>query len=100
MRWIDRATKRDPRFTRPQTDVLRVGNQVVDHPLDSGRRADTPPVHGGMIGSTNILLKNPKLRDEVRDRFGCAPSRWKAAASWMPAGRWRRTSWSSVASAF
>lgn len=70
MPWIDRATKDDSRFARPQTDILHVGNAVVDHPPDPARRTDTPRVHGGMIGSANILLKNPKLRDDVRDRFG------------------------------
>src|SRR5262249_28989843 len=46
------------------------GDAIVAHPCDPHRREGIPRVHYGTIGSANILLKDPKRRDDVRDRFG------------------------------
>jgi nucleoside phosphorylase len=57
-------------YSRPDasTDVLHVGDVVVEHP--PRKRPDHPHVHSGGIGSADILLKDPALRDELRDSHG------------------------------
>ncbi len=42
----------------------------VPHPRDLSRVSKEPRVFRGTIASANRLLKNPKLRDEIRDKFG------------------------------
>ena len=61
--------------TRPiDKDRLYAGigqNQVViDHPFDPTRRAGQPRVHYGRIGASNVLLKNPLVRDQLRKDCG------------------------------
>jgi nucleoside phosphorylase len=70
LHWIEQAAIRDAGFQRPPRDLLYHEDTVVSHPQDPRRREGVPRVHHGVIGSANILLKDPKLRDEVRDRFG------------------------------
>lgn len=59
-----------PRFARPDDDVLHDGDLIVPHPVDPHRQAGRPKVIRGAIGTANILLKDPRLRDKVRDKFG------------------------------
>ncbi|WP_041358029.1 hypothetical protein [Methylorubrum extorquens] len=64
-----------PLFRRPgdEMDILHriVGGEpeVVPHPADPARRPGQPRLHGGAIGTANILLKEPGLRDSLRDRY-------------------------------
>jgi nucleoside phosphorylase len=62
-----------PNGTRPKSETDRLidydGN-LIAHPHDLQRIADQPRVFLGVIASANKLLKNPKLRDELRKRFG------------------------------
>lgn len=62
------------------------GNAIA-HPVDIQRRPDEPRVFLGPIASANKLLKNPKLRDELRDRFGVKAVEMEgsgiADATWM-----------------
>ena len=69
VRWILQGADADPGFQRPKKDLLHHGKRVVAHPTDPRRRMKVPLVHHGVIGSANILLKDPKLRDKVRDQF-------------------------------
>jgi nucleoside phosphorylase len=39
------------------------------HPKDKARRNRAPRIFIGPIASANKLLKNPKTRDEIRDKF-------------------------------
>lgn len=70
--WVEKGIKALPDFRRPKqsTDVLYEGKTIVTHPRDSSRRSGIPRIHRGAIGSANILLKEPKQRDRVRDRWG------------------------------
>lgn len=70
--WVEKGIKALPGFRRPRpsTDVLYEGKTIVTHPRDSSRRSGSPRIHRGAIGSANILLKEPKQRDKVRDRWG------------------------------
>jgi nucleoside phosphorylase len=56
------------------TDILySAEDKKIEHTKDIARRIGQPKIHYGLIGSANILLKNPKLRDMLRDNFGvCA----------------------------
>lgn len=61
--------------TRPdeEADVLHDSenpNSIIEHPSDPIRRKGCPKIHYGLIGSANTLLKNPQLRDHLRDNFG------------------------------
>jgi nucleoside phosphorylase len=44
--------------------------QKIRHPRDAERVPGRPRVFVGAIASANRLLKNPKRRDELRNRFG------------------------------
>ncbi len=44
--------------------------QVIPHPIDPQREPSQPRLFAGSIASANKLLKNPKLRDALRDQFG------------------------------
>ncbi len=62
-------------WTRPpdETDVLASSanpGEVVPHPQDAKRKKGQPRVFFGPIASANLLLKNPRKRDELRDKFG------------------------------
>ncbi len=79
--WQDRITAAlangglSTRYARPSSDkdVLRGGQGkdtfVIPHPADPDRRADEPKLVGGGVATADILLKDPSLRDEVRDHF-------------------------------
>lgn len=43
---------------------------LAEHPTDSSRRAGKPKVHYGRIGASNVLLKNPAIRDQLRKDCG------------------------------
>jgi len=66
------ATSRSPDLARPaeEEDQLFEQGVKVAHPKDVERQPGTPRIHRGAIGTANILLKDPKQRDSVRDRFG------------------------------
>jgi nucleoside phosphorylase len=59
-------------YARPDDslDVLYQEDKIVPHPNDPGRRKGWPRVHRGAIATADTLLKDPKLRDQLRDRFG------------------------------
>jgi nucleoside phosphorylase len=59
------------KFERPSAsqDVLYEAGKVIPHP-SRDERADLPRVHGGVIGTADILLKDDIARNELRDRFG------------------------------
>ena len=67
---------KDPDYKRPppEADVLHDADggekAVLAHPSDPDRQADQPKLCRGAIGCANILLKDPKQRDQVRDRWG------------------------------
>lgn len=42
----------------------------LKHPNDKYRRSGQPKIHYGPIGSSNVLLKDPEIRDALRDKFG------------------------------
>ena len=71
---IARAAKvRNTQRPSDEADVLYASDdaaRVVLHPSDPEREADQPRVFVGPIASANRLLKNPRLRDELRDQFG------------------------------
>jgi len=50
----------------PGLDVLAIGK----HPKDPARIRNHPRVFVAPIGSANILLKDPEVRDMLRDRYG------------------------------
>lgn len=61
--------------TRPDasTDVLagsRPPHAPVAHPMDRKRSEGQPRVFMGPIASANTLLKDPVLRDRLRDQYG------------------------------
>jgi nucleoside phosphorylase len=58
--------------TRPDTstDRLFVAGVETPHPIDAYRRSGQPRIHYGPIGSSNALLKDPEIRDALRDKFG------------------------------
>ena len=64
-----------PLFRRPSEDrdVLHASkdkDDVVPHPTDPQRRVGQPRIHGGAIGTADILLKDPSIRDRLRDDHG------------------------------
>jgi nucleoside phosphorylase len=55
------------------TDVLYCSDsqeEIIRHPEDPKRIKDQPRVFAGPIASANILQKDPKARDKLRDKFG------------------------------
>jgi nucleoside phosphorylase len=76
---LERALAREglsPRFARPadDEDVLHASEgtneDILAHPFDPHRRPSLPRVYGGAVATADILLKDPKRRDELRDKFG------------------------------
>jgi nucleoside phosphorylase len=59
-------------YARPDDslDVLYQEDKIVPHPNDPGRCKGWPRVHRGAIATADTLLKDPNLRDQLRDRFG------------------------------
>ncbi len=73
--WLDHLSEltANATFTRPAAnqDVLYGLDGVkIKHPKDTARRAGEPRVFRGLIGSSNILLRDPALRDELALRHG------------------------------
>jgi nucleoside phosphorylase len=59
---------------RPPDDEDKLYDSVnqdkeINHPEDIFRKAGIPRVHYGPIASANTLLKNPTVRDYLRDKF-------------------------------
>jgi nucleoside phosphorylase/tetratricopeptide (TPR) repeat protein len=86
------------RITRPtkETDVLVSSDdpaQFITHPRDRKRSAGQPRVFIGPIASANTLLKDARLRDELRDRLrvkavemegaGVADATWDMSAGYL-----------------
>jgi nucleoside phosphorylase len=74
--YVDRALlalngpwERPPAEMDRLRDWLEEGPEV-EHPVDGRRRPGVPRVFYGPIGSANRLLKNPRKRNGLRDRFG------------------------------
>jgi nucleoside phosphorylase len=69
---IKAGLKKLPDYSRPdaESDKLYNGDEEVRHPDDAERRAGFPRVHRGAIGTADTLLKDPNLRDNLRDRYG------------------------------
>jgi nucleoside phosphorylase len=85
-------------YGRPDTstDVLFKTSDpecAIEHPIDPDRREGEPRVFHGPIASSNSLLKNPVLRDELRDRCevkavemessGIADATWERGAGYL-----------------
>lgn len=69
MKYIEGSKIRRP---KPDTDILHDSVQiekVIRHPADSERVEGRPRVFRGPIGSSNALLKDPVLRDRLRDEY-------------------------------
>lgn len=74
LKGLERA-KDLPNSARPgaETDVLYDTldqTKCFDHPLDPQRVLNQPRVFLGAIGSADRVLKNPILRDALRDQYG------------------------------
>ncbi|HMK18324.1 MAG TPA: tetratricopeptide repeat protein [Chitinophagaceae bacterium] len=77
-------------FGRPESssDILYDNKgQIIPHPIDTSRIENEPKVHLGKIGSANSLLKNPELRDLLRDEYGIRANEMESSgiadATWM-----------------
>jgi nucleoside phosphorylase len=90
-RHIEGATRPDER-----TDILHDAEDpsaIVEHPDDPTRRRGQPKIHYGLIGSANTLLKDPRLRNHLRDTYkvraiemegsGIADGTWNHAAQYI-----------------
>ena len=68
---IKKGTKKYQAAVRPadKFDVLHAGAEPVAHPDDPDRRRGLPRVHRGAIGSADVLQKNPRIRDNLRDKW-------------------------------
>jgi nucleoside phosphorylase len=74
LKWLER-TNDLPNSARPseETDVLYETldqTKCLEHPRDPQRISDQPRVFLGTIGSADRVLKNPLLRDSLRDKYG------------------------------
>jgi nucleoside phosphorylase len=72
------------------TDVLYnpgSPDKIIQHPEDPDRIPGQPRIHYGTIGSSNMLLKDPRLRDQLRDEHGVKAIEMEGAgiatATWM-----------------
>ena len=68
--YIDRFG--NEKFKKPDlhSDKLYAADgKEIEHPEDL-TRTEYPKVHYGLIASGNIVLKDPKLRDQLRDKYG------------------------------
>jgi nucleoside phosphorylase/NTP pyrophosphatase (non-canonical NTP hydrolase) len=96
-RYLERATKVEG-ATRPGSghDILHDTtnpSEIIPHPDDTGRRDGLPKLFYGRIGAANVLLKNPRIRDLVRDKCdvrafemegsGIADGTWTAGQKYM-----------------
>jgi nucleoside phosphorylase len=67
--------------------------KLLAHPADPTRREGKPKIHLGRIGASNTLLKNPKLRDQLRrdcqikaiemESSGIADAAWTAGQGFL-----------------
>jgi nucleoside phosphorylase len=96
--FLSRLDKRTPwKRPAPKSDVLidtvdGTGAQT-QHPRDPERRRGKPRVFRGAIGAANIVLADPKKRDELRNRhgikavemegFGVADASWLAGVGYL-----------------
>ena len=72
---IDRCTHlKDTARPHPKTDQLAKTcnlDEFITHPHDPSRVEQSDPrLFVGTIGAANILLKDPKLRDQIRNKYG------------------------------
>lgn len=67
---ISRAVVEGAARPDASTDGLFVAGVETPHPIDIFRRSGHPRIHYGPIGSSNALLKDPEIRDALRDKFG------------------------------
>lgn len=80
----------------PETDILVSSSdpqKAIVHPDDPSRIAGQPRRFSGRIASANILLKNPKKRDYLREKFqvkaiemessGIADAAWNASVGYL-----------------
>jgi nucleoside phosphorylase len=90
-RHIERSTALENAVRPPSTkDVLydsRDPGRIIPHPRDAMRIAGQPKLHYGVIGSSNMLLKEPLLRDRLRDEYQVRAIEMEgsgiASATWM-----------------
>jgi len=85
--WVQRpGNETDRLYSSDEPEV------EISHPEESGRVPGQPKIHVGMIASSNILLKDPKLRDLLRERralavemeaSGVADSTWMANLTYI-----------------
>ena len=75
--WVKELASREAPtgYERPSvtTDILfdsEDPNKIISHPSDPQRDPDYPRVFYGAIASSNALLKNPLVRDKLRDTYG------------------------------
>ncbi len=95
--YIDRGRQLE-HFEAPTsaTDILYAANEPsrrVVHPDDSGRRPSVPKTFLGRIGTANALVKDPSVRNRLRDDFdlrafemegsGIADATWGSGASFL-----------------
>lgn len=70
--YIDQTIKSNPQYSRPDdsTDILHdtEGNRI-EHPNDP-QRCGKPYIFKGKIGSGNVLLRNPTIRDTLKEKYG------------------------------
>jgi nucleoside phosphorylase len=65
---LEGATRPDPSTDR--LFAVDESHTELPHPEDTYRRSGHPKIYYGPIGSSNVLLKDPEIRDALRDRFG------------------------------
>lgn len=85
---IDEVIAASQQFARPDdtTDVLHdADGRVIEHPAGTERQG-RPKVIGGAIATADILQKNPKSRNDLRDRY-------RARAVEMEAGGMQNAAW-------
>ena len=90
-RHIVRSTTLENAGRPPNTrDVLYDSHdpsRMIPHPKDAMRVARQPRLHYGVIGSSNMLLKEPHLRDLLRDEYQVRAIEMEgsgiASATWM-----------------
>lgn len=63
------AWKRPTEMSDQLIDTPDGTGDPTPHPPDSQRRSGCPRVFHGSIGSANIVLADPRIRNELRDKF-------------------------------
>ncbi|HYT35643.1 MAG TPA: hypothetical protein VEL49_00585 [Ktedonobacteraceae bacterium] len=89
--YITRATSLENAVRPPNTkDILYDSHdpsKIIPHPKDAKRVSRQPKLHYGLIGSSNMLLKEPQLRDRLRDEYKVRAIEMEgsgiATATWM-----------------